>query len=68
LRHVEVDPGLLDLGENPVLGKAFYGGDILSDGIAGRDAARTYRRAVNVHSAGAALRNSTSVFCPGHAD
>src|SRR5215468_2339680 len=68
LRDVEVDPGLLDPGENAVLGEAFYGGDLLPDGVAGRDAARTYRRAVNVHGAGATLRDSASVFCPGHAD
>src|SRR5262245_5020759 len=68
LRHVEVDPGLLNLGQNAVLGEAFYGGDLLPDGIAGRDAARTNRRAVNVHGAGAALRDSASVFCPGHPD
>src|SRR4029078_6720184 len=68
LRHVEVDPGLLNLGKGAVLGQTFYRRDLLADGIAGGHAARTSRRAVNVHGAGAALCDSASVFCAGHAD
>src|SRR5262245_62511009 len=47
LRDVEVDPGLLDLSENAVLGEAFYGGDLISVGVAGCDAARTISRVIN---------------------
>src|SRR5262249_46852544 len=64
LRHIEIDPGLLNLGENAVLGQAFYRSDLLADGIGGRHATRTDRRAVNVDGAGAALCNSAAVFCP----
>jgi hypothetical protein len=68
LRNIEIDPGLLNRGQNAIRGETLDRGDILADGIAGGDAARTHRRAVNVHCAGAALRDSATVFCAGHAD
>src|ERR1035437_3618610 len=66
LRHVEIDPGLLDFGEHSVLGEALDGGDLLAGRVAGYDAARARRHAVDMHGAGAALRDTAAVLCPGH--
>ncbi len=55
-------PGSLHTMHNAVLGQPFDGGDFLADGVAQLHAAGAHRRAVDLHGAGAALRDATAVF------
>src|SRR5262245_8487365 len=68
LRHVVPDPGFLHLGQLAALREAFDGGDLLAHRRADRERARTHRRAVDVHGAGAALRDAAAVLGSGEAD
>ncbi len=52
-------PGSLHTMHNAVLGQPFDGGDFLADGVAQLHAAGAHRRAVDLHGAGAALRDAT---------
>src|SRR5262249_33856664 len=68
LRHIVIDPGLLDLGETAVVGEPFDGDDLFALGGARRERAGPRRSAVNVHRAGAALGNAAAVFGTGQTD
>ena len=68
LRHVIVDPGLLYFMQHAVLGEALDGDDLLADRGARRERARARRHAVDVHGAGAALRDAAAVLGAGQAD
>src|SRR5258707_6881181 len=62
LRHVEPGPGLLD-GMRGVGRKALVGDDLVAGfEAAERDRAGALHLAVDVHRAGAALRNAAAVF------
>src|ERR1700686_3094773 len=68
LRHVEVEPGLLHRVQLAVLGERLDGGDLLAADGADRDLARARGDAVDVHGAGAALRDAAAVFGAGQSD
>src|ERR1043166_8667293 len=68
LRHVVIDPGLLHLVQHAVLGEALDGGDLLADRLAHRKRAGARRDAVDMHGAGATLRDAAAVFGAGETD
>src|SRR3954453_8830125 len=68
LRHVVVDPGLLHLVQSAVAGQPLDRRDLLGADRAYRHRAGARRGAVDMHGAGAALRDAAAVFGPGHPD
>ena len=68
LRYVEIDPSFLNLGSTLFSARPSMVVIFLPTASPAVHAARTRRRAVDVHGAGAALRDSAAVFGPGHAD
>src|SRR5262245_47676586 len=68
LRNVVVDPGLLYLVHGAGRREAFDRGDLLALGSADRQRARAHRFAVDVHGAGAALRDAAAVLGAGETD
>src|SRR3989441_4757672 len=68
LRHLMVDPGLLHLLQNAVGGQPLDGGDLLAYRRADGHHAGVDRLAVDVHRAGAALRDAAPVLGAGEAD
>src|SRR4051794_19625649 len=68
LRHVVVDPGLLHLVQFAVAGQPLDRRDLLGAERAYRHRAGARRGAVDMHGAGAALRDAAAVFGPGQPD
>src|SRR5438552_2591082 len=68
LRHVVIDPRLLHLVQDFARGQAFDRGDLAVAHCADRYGARAHRDAVDVHGAGAALRDAAAVLGAGEAD
>ena len=62
LRHVVVDPGLLNFVQDAVLGECFDGRDVLADRISDLNHTRARGSAIDMHSAGAALRDAAAVL------
>src|SRR5471032_127524 len=63
LRHVHIDPGLLQGMEFSILRQAFDGGDFLVADLRNRRLARPHRRAVDMYGAGAAGADAAAIFC-----
>src|SRR5215831_20897617 len=68
LRNVVFDPSLLHAVLVAVLGKAFDGGDLLPDCLAHLRGTGARRHAVDVHGAGATLRNAAAILGAGETD
>src|SRR5829696_4289838 len=68
LRHVVIEPGLLHLVKDPVLGEAFDRGDLLAFSFADRQRARAHCLTIDVNRACAALRDAAAIFGAGKAD
>src|SRR4029077_2646995 len=62
LRHVVLEPSLLDRVQDSILRQPFDGGDLLPFRLAHGQRARTDRNTVDVHGARSALRNTAAVF------
>src|SRR5262249_56170464 len=65
---VVFDPSLLHAVLVAVLGKAFDGGDLLPDCLAHLRGTGARRHAVDVHGAGATLRNAAAILGAGETD
>jgi len=63
-----LDPGLLNFVQNAVLGETFDGRDLGADRAAHRERAGARGDAIDMHGAGAALRDAAAVFGAGQAD
>src|SRR5207245_1645502 len=68
LRDLLAEPGLLHLVQSPAAGEAFDGGDPLAFGGGDGHHAGADRGAIEVHRAGAALRDAAAVLGAGEAD
>ena len=68
LHDFEVEPGLLHLGAGGRRADAFDGGDRAVADRADRQHAGAHRLAVDMHGAGAALRDAAAEFRAGHAE
>ena len=68
LRNIVIDPGLLHLVQHAVLREPFDRGDLLAGHRGERHRARAHGDAVDVHGAGAALRDAAAVFRAGQSD
>ena len=62
LRHFMIHPGLLHRMRTAALGQTFDGGDLAAGGCRHRVGAGTYRLTIDQHGAGAALRNTATIF------
>src|SRR5215211_6475446 len=68
LRHVVIEPDLLHLVKDPVLGEAFDRGDLLTFSFADRQRARAHCLTIDVNRACAALRDAAAILGAGEAD
>src|SRR5579862_4608855 len=68
LRHVVLNPGLLDNVQRAVFREPFDGRDLPADGVASLHSAGSRRDSVDMDRARAALRNTATIFCSGQAD
>src|SRR5271163_1868525 len=68
LDHFEIKPGLLHLGAGCRRADGLDGGDRAVLQRPDRQYAGAYRLAVDMHGAGATLRDATAEFCPGQAE
>ena len=68
LRHVLINPGLLDSIQDAVLRESFDGCNFLPDSVTYLHSAGTRRSSVDMDRASAALGYAASIFCSGHAN
>jgi hypothetical protein len=68
LDDVDIDPGPLDLLAVRGFSDRFDRRDLLAGEIGDRQDAGAQCPAVDMHGAGAALRNAAAEFCPGQPD